>query len=163
VVRLARARNSGGRGIAGRISDTRREDEEQRTEEGIEALVEAAEEEGIIEPEQADLIEQVGIQRQGACVKLMTPARRYSCAAADARSRTACESGRDEIKKIPVYEKSLDDIFGVVYSQDLLPNRRPGLLKRKVRELVKPVLSYRKRNWFGVAAGKCGQKGQPLL
>src|SRR6516225_469392 len=32
---------------------------EQRTEEGIEALVEAAEEEGIIEPEQADLIEQV--------------------------------------------------------------------------------------------------------
>src|ERR1700757_3730913 len=32
--------------------------EEQRTEEGIEALVEAAEEEGIIEPEQADLIEQ---------------------------------------------------------------------------------------------------------
>src|SRR5204862_7282578 len=33
--------------------------EEQRTEEGIEALVEAAEEEGIIEPEQADVIEQV--------------------------------------------------------------------------------------------------------
>ncbi len=33
--------------------------EEQRTEEGIEALVEAAEEEGIIEPEQGDLIEQV--------------------------------------------------------------------------------------------------------
>src|SRR6201981_716481 len=34
--------------------------EEQRTEEGIEALVEAAEEEGIIEPEQAELIEQGG-------------------------------------------------------------------------------------------------------
>ena len=33
--------------------------EEQRTEKGIEALVEVAEEEGIIEPEQADLIEQV--------------------------------------------------------------------------------------------------------
>src|SRR5438445_5954018 len=33
--------------------------EEQRTEEGIEALVEAAEEEGIIEPEQGDWIEQV--------------------------------------------------------------------------------------------------------
>src|SRR5689334_209176 len=32
---------------------------EQRTEEGIEALVEQAEEEGIIEPEQASLIEQV--------------------------------------------------------------------------------------------------------
>ncbi len=33
--------------------------EEQRTEEGIEALVEVAEEEGIIEKDQADLIEQV--------------------------------------------------------------------------------------------------------
>src|SRR5215470_9168763 len=33
--------------------------EEQRAEERIEALVEAAEEEGILEPEQADLIEQV--------------------------------------------------------------------------------------------------------
>ncbi len=35
--------------------------EEQRTEEGIEALVEAAEEEGIIEPEQGDLIELFGV------------------------------------------------------------------------------------------------------
>src|SRR5216684_6004155 len=43
-----------------RISEQEAEKtEEQRTEEGIEALVEAAEEEGIIEPEQADLIEQV--------------------------------------------------------------------------------------------------------
>ena len=43
-----------------RISEQEKEQtEEQRTEEGIEALVEAAEEEGIIEPEQADLIEQV--------------------------------------------------------------------------------------------------------
>src|SRR5438477_12635640 len=43
-----------------RISEQETEkSEEQRTEEGIEALVEAAEEEGIIEPEQADLIEQV--------------------------------------------------------------------------------------------------------
>src|SRR5215469_6084212 len=43
-----------------RISEQEKEQTpEQRTEEGIEALVEAAEEEGIIEPEQADLIEQV--------------------------------------------------------------------------------------------------------
>src|SRR5258708_25490149 len=47
--------------------------EEQRTEEGIEALVEAAEEEGIIEPEQADLIEQV-MEFSGKRVpEVMTP------------------------------------------------------------------------------------------
>ncbi len=42
--------------------------EEQRTEEGIEALVEAAEEEGIIEPEQGDLIEQV-VSRGCPCMR----------------------------------------------------------------------------------------------
>jgi len=60
VVRLAGARIPGGAESLARISEHEAEKtEEQRTEEGIEALVEAAEEEGIIEPEQADLIEQV--------------------------------------------------------------------------------------------------------
>ena len=47
--------------------------EEQRTEEGIEALVEAAEEEGIIEPEQADLIEQVVEFSDKRVREVMTP------------------------------------------------------------------------------------------
>ena len=46
---------------------------EQRTEEGIEALVEAAEEEGIIEPEQADLIEQVVEFSDKRVREVMTP------------------------------------------------------------------------------------------
>jgi len=47
--------------------------EEQRTEEGIEALVEAAEEEGIIEPEQGDLIEQVVEFSDKRVREVMTP------------------------------------------------------------------------------------------
>ena len=47
--------------------------EEQRTEEGIEALVEVAEEEGIIEPEQADLIEQVVEFSDKRVREVMTP------------------------------------------------------------------------------------------
>src|ERR1700726_4659478 len=50
-----------GAGSLARISEYEEErTEEQRTEEGIEALAEAAEEEGIIKPEQGDLIDQVG-------------------------------------------------------------------------------------------------------
>src|SRR5438309_1227447 len=52
--------------------------EEQRTEEGIEALVEAAEEEGIIEPEQADLIEQVVEFSDKRVREVMTPRTRLS-------------------------------------------------------------------------------------
>jgi len=55
VVRLAGAGLLEGAESLARISEHELEkSEEQRTEEGIEALVEAAEEEGIIEPEQAD-------------------------------------------------------------------------------------------------------------
>src|SRR2546429_6470447 len=57
-----------------RISEEEEEKtEEQRTEEGIRALVEAAEEEGIIEPEQADLIEQVVEFSDKRVREVMTP------------------------------------------------------------------------------------------
>src|SRR5437762_1680873 len=47
--------------------------DERRTEEGIEALVEQAEEEGIIQPEQADLIEQVVEFSDKRVREVMTP------------------------------------------------------------------------------------------
>src|ERR1700681_4067566 len=58
--------------------------EEQRTEEGIEALVEQAEEEGIIEPEQADLIEQVVEFSDKRVREVMTPRPDIVAIAADA-------------------------------------------------------------------------------
>jgi CBS domain containing-hemolysin-like protein len=42
--------------------------------------------------------------------------------------------------KLPVYEKSPDDIIGMVQAQDLLQIADTDLPKRKVRDLVKPVL-----------------------
>ncbi len=115
--------------------------EEQRTEEGIEALVEAAEEEGIIEPEQADLIEQVVEFSDKRVREVMTPRPDIVALPAEATlEELHAKVVETRLNKIPVYEKSLDDIFGVVYSQDLLQIADQDLLKRKVRELVKPVL-----------------------
>src|SRR6266481_3366582 len=115
--------------------------EEQRTEEGIEALVEAAEEEGIIEPEQADLIEQVVEFSDKRVREVMTPRPDIVAMLADATLEDLhAKVVETKLNKIPVYEKTLDDIFGVVYSQDLLQIADQDLLKRKVRELVKPVL-----------------------
>jgi putative hemolysin len=115
--------------------------EEQRTEEGIEALVEAAEEEGIIEPEQADLIEQVVEFSDKRVREVMTP--RPDIVAISAESTLEelhAKVVETKFSKLPVYEKSLDDIFGVVYAQDLLHIADQDLPRRKVRELVKPVL-----------------------
>jgi len=125
-----------------RISEKESEKtDEQRTEEGIEALVEAAEEEGIIEKDQADLIEQVVEFSDKRVREVMTPRPDIIAVSADAtleEFHAKCvETGHT---KLPVYEKSIDDIAGIAHSQDLLTIADADLPKRKVRELMKPVL-----------------------
>ena len=115
--------------------------EEQRTEEGIEALVEAAEEEGIIEPEQGDLIEQVVEFSDKRVREVMTPRPDIVAISADATLEDLhAKVVGTRFSRIPVYEKSLDDIYGVAYAQDLLHIADQDLPKRKVREFAHPVM-----------------------
>ena len=136
---------------------------EQRTEEGIEALVEAAEEEGIIEPEQADLIEQVVEFSDKRVREVMTP--RPDIVAISAESTLEelhAKVVETKFSKIPVFEKSLDDIFGVAFAQDLLQIADPDLPKRRVRELVKPVLFMPETKIGSDLLREMRQKGHPL-
>ena len=115
--------------------------EEQRTEEGIEALVEVAEEEGIIEPAQGDLIEQVVEFSDKRVREVMTP--RPDVVALQAETSLEelhAKYVETRFAKLPVFETSLDDIIGMVQAQDLLQIADTDLPKRKVREILKPVL-----------------------
>jgi CBS domain containing-hemolysin-like protein len=115
--------------------------EEQRTEEGIEALVEVAEEEGIIEPEQADLIEQVVEFSDKRVREVMTPRPDVVALQADATlEEMHAKYVETKFAKMPVYERALDDIVGMVHAQDLLQIADADLPKRKVRALMKPIL-----------------------
>lgn len=115
--------------------------EEQRTEEGIGALVEVAEEEGIIEPDQADLIEQVVEFSDKRVREVMTPRPNVvAMQADDSLEEMHAKYVETKLAKMPVYEKSLDDVVGVVHVQDLLQIADTDLPKRKVRELMKPAL-----------------------
>jgi len=115
--------------------------QEQRTEEGIEALVEAAEEEGIIEPEQADLIEQVVEFSDKRVREVMTPRPDVVALQADATlEEMHARYVESKFAKLPVYGKSLDDILGMVDAQDLLQIADTDLPKRKVKELLRPVM-----------------------
>jgi len=137
--------------------------DEQRTEEGIEALVEAAEEEGIIEPEQGDLIEQVVEFSDKRVREVMTPRPDIVAIPADATlEELHAKVVETKFNKIPVYEKSLDDIFGVVYAQDLLHVADQDLPKRKVRELAKPALFIPETKAGSELLREMRQKGQPL-
>jgi len=125
-----------------RISEQEQEKtEEQRTEEGIEALVEAAEEEGIIEPEQAELIEQVVEFSDKRVREVMTPRPDIVAISGDATlEELHAKFTETGFTRLPVYEGSLDDIQGVAHSQDLLQVADSDLPKRRVRELMKPAL-----------------------
>jgi len=147
-----------------RISEHEAEkSEEQRTEEGIEALVEAAEEEGIIEPEQADLIEQVVEFSDKRVREVMTPRPDIVALPADATlEEFHAKVVETKLNRFPVYEKSLDDIVGVVYSQDLLQIADQDLLKRKVRELAKPALFVPETKVGSELLREMRQKGQTI-
>src|SRR5580693_1937415 len=137
--------------------------EEQRTEEGIEALVEAAEEEGIIEKDQADLIEQVVEFSDKRVREVMTPRPDVVALQADATlEEMHTRFVETKFSKMPVYEKSLDDIFGVVHAQDLLQVADTDLPKRKVRELMRAVLFVPETKLGSEMLKEMRQKGQSL-
>jgi putative hemolysin len=125
-----------------RISEAETEKTEaQRTEEGIEALVEAAEEEGIIEPEQAELIEQVVEFSDKRVREVMTPrpdivAISAGCTLEELHAKFT-ETG---FTRLPVFEGTLDDISGIAHSRDLLQVADADLPKKQVRELMRPAL-----------------------
>jgi putative hemolysin len=138
--------------------------EEQRTEEGIEALVEQAEEEGIIEPEQGDLIEQVVEFSDKRVREVMTPRPDIVAIGADATlEELHAKFVETRFARMPVYEKSLDDIFGVIYAQDLLHIADQDLPKRKVRELVRSALFVPETKAGSELLREMRQKGQPMV
>jgi putative hemolysin len=137
--------------------------QEQRTEEGIEALVEAAEEEGIIEADQADLIEQVVEFSDKRVREVMTPRPDIVAIAAEASlEELHARFMETQYSRLPVYEKSLDDIFGVVHAQDMLKVADQDLPHRKVRELVRPVLFIPETKAGSDLLRDMRQKGQEM-
>ncbi len=107
----------------------------------IGALVEAAREEGLLEKDEARLIEQVVEFGDKRVKDVMTPrpdivAISASATVEDLR-RLMVES---KLSRLPVYENTLDDVVGIVYGRDVMaiPDREAP--RRIVRELMRPVL-----------------------
>jgi len=137
--------------------------QEQRTEEGIEALVEAAEEEGIIEPGQADLIEQVVEFSDKRVREVMTPRPDIVAVQVDSTLEDLhAKFVEMHYTRMPVFGKTLDDIVGVVYAQDLLHIADTDLPKRTVRELLRPVLFMPETKASSDLLREMRQKNQPL-
>jgi CBS domain containing-hemolysin-like protein len=137
--------------------------DEQRTEEGIEALVEAAEEEGIIESDQADLIEQVVEFSDKRVREVMTPRPDIVAISAEATLEELhtkfVETG---FTRLPVYDKSIDDIVGLAHAQDMLTIADADLPKSKVRQFMKAVLFIPETKVGSELLREMRQKGQTI-
>jgi CBS domain containing-hemolysin-like protein len=109
-------------------------------QQAIEAFVDAATEEGIIEQDEARLIESVVEFGDKRVRDVMTP-RPDVIAIRD--SATLEELGELVVKtkfsRLPVFGKSLDDITGIVMARDMLAIDDREATHRKVRELMRPA------------------------
>jgi putative hemolysin len=123
-----------------RISDDPHTDGSAGQDEGIEALVDAAEHEGILDAGEAQMIEQVVEFSDKRVLEFMTPRPEVIAIPANA---TVADLRKvlinTKFSRIPVYEDSLDDITGVAFARDLLQIPESEAATRKVRELARPA------------------------
>lgn len=110
-------------------------------QEAMEAIVDAATEEGILEQDEARLIEQVVEFSDKRVREVMTP--RPDVVSIPA-SATIEELRRvliaAKLSRLPVYENTLDEVIGIVIARDILQIPESEAAKQTVRQLVRPAL-----------------------
>jgi putative hemolysin len=123
-----------------RISDDQHSDGSAAQEEGIGALVDAAEHEGILDPGEAQMIEQVVEFSDKRVLEFMTPRPEVIAIAASATvAQLRALLIETKFSRIPVFEDSLDDISGIAFARDLLRIPESEAATRAVRELARPA------------------------
>ncbi len=106
----------------------------------VDALIEAGEEEGILEESDRDLIRSAVEFGDKVVREVMTP--RPSVFAVPAETRLADFLGMLESRpfsRVPVYEGTLDNITGIVFSHDLLQVADKDAERRTVASLQRPA------------------------
>ena len=123
------------------ISEEEEPSAAQAQQEGIEALVEAAREEGFLERDEAQMIEQVVEFSDKRVREVMTPRPDIVAIPATATieqlRRLLVEA---KLSRIPVYQGTLEEIIGIAYGRDVLQVPESEATRRTVRDLVRPAL-----------------------
>jgi putative hemolysin len=121
-----------------RISDEVHAEGAPAPEEAIEALVDAAEQEGILDAGEAQMIGQVVEFSDKRVLEFMTPrpevvAIRATASVEEFRALLI----KTKFSRVPVFEGSLDDIIGIAFARDVLQVPESEAGKRTVGELAR--------------------------
>ena len=128
--------------LAGRDDDP--EDEEEAFEDEIRTIVSAGLREGLLEEDAREMIEGVIELGDADVLDIMTPRSEINALDADLKwpevLRFVVEVGRT---RIPVFEKTLDNIIGILYVKDLFPE-----LDKNPQGLQIPLSQLVRKPWF---------------
>jgi len=110
------------------------------TEEEIKTLVDAGEEEGVIEEDEKEMIYSIFELGDTLTRQVMVP--RMDVMALDAD--TPMLEALDRImqaghSRVPMYEETIDNVIGVLYAKDLLPYLRDGRTEVPLRSILRPA------------------------
>ncbi len=110
------------------------------TEEELRLLVSVGEKEGVLEEEETEMIHSIFEFADTTVREVMIPridmVTLESDATVDEAVDLALEAG---FSRIPVYEESIDEIIGVLYTKDMLKQLRQGHDTLPIRDLVRPA------------------------
>jgi CBS domain containing-hemolysin-like protein len=124
-----------------RISDDHPSDSATSQQEGIEALVDAAEQEGILERSEAQMIEQVVEFSDKRVLEFMTPRPDVVSISADSTVEQLRQLLiQTKFSRVPAHEGTLDEVIGIAFARDLLQVPEEEARRRTVRELARPAL-----------------------
>ena len=115
--------------------------EEDSPEEGVDALLEAGEEEGILEESDRELVRSVVEFGDLVVREIMTP--RPELFAVEEKTTLAeflDQLQKSNFSRVPVYSGTLDNVTGIAFAHDLLQVRDEDAGYRTVRDIQRPAV-----------------------
>ena len=116
------------------------EDEEEASEEEIQAFIDAGQEEGILEQDEGAMIQSIVQFGDKLALEVMTP--RTQIVAVDVKEgihKIIDVVVASRHSRVPVYRDQLDNLEGIVHERDLLRLTHNGKLPDSLRSLLHPV------------------------
>jgi putative hemolysin len=116
-------------------------EEPDHPHEAMDALLEAGEEEGVLDEEDRELVRSVVEFGDKVVREVMTPRpEMFAVAGKTSLEKFTAEVNAHNFSRVPVYGDSMDNITGIAFARDLLGVKDDEAAKRRVSELQRPAL-----------------------
>jgi CBS domain containing-hemolysin-like protein len=116
-------------------------EEPEHAHEAMDALLEAGEEEGVLDEEDRELVRSVVEFGDKVVREIMTPRPEMFAVAGKTSLETfTAEVNAHNFSRVPVYGASLDDVTGIAFARDLLAVKDDEAGRRTVAEIQRPAV-----------------------